>query len=223
MPADVPPTTPLLDIAQDFLFDELARNGLFDDGRLVFKGGTSLRKHRLGNLGRFSTDLDFAAPNPDLVLDACEIIDGARIGGFTFALSEPRDDARHWTLTVNHPELGTPRIGASVEFARRAVDRRRRRPPRNQATRPRRHPHPQTRTRLPTRLDRRAHPTRRHRNLGTHRPPTLQLPRRPHPRRTTLGHLQPTRPTRHRNSHHRNRRHLTRHASLPAPYSHRAT
>ena len=111
----------LLDIAQDFLLDELARNGLFDDGRLVFKGGTSLRKHRLGNLGRFSTDLDFAAPNPDVVLDACEIIDGARIGGFTFALSEPSNDARHWTLTVNHPELGAPRIGASVEFARRAL------------------------------------------------------------------------------------------------------
>jgi hypothetical protein len=35
--------------------------GLLDRG-LVFKGGTALRKFRAGNAGRFSTDLDFAAP-----------------------------------------------------------------------------------------------------------------------------------------------------------------
>ena len=102
----------LLDVAQDFLLDQIANEGLFDDDALVFKGGTSLRKHRLGNLGRFSTDLDFAAPDSDWVLAVCEVIDGTRAGGFTFRLSDPSDDARHWSLTVHHDELGAPAIGA---------------------------------------------------------------------------------------------------------------
>ena len=62
----------LLDVAQDHLLWLLAEEALFDHGRLIFKGGTSLRKCRLGNSGRFSTDLDFTAPNDDDVLAACE-------------------------------------------------------------------------------------------------------------------------------------------------------
>ena len=41
--------------------------GLFERG-LVFKGGTALRKFRAGNAGRFSTDLDFAAPDEEAAL-----------------------------------------------------------------------------------------------------------------------------------------------------------
>jgi hypothetical protein len=67
----------LLDVAQDHLLWLLAELGLFDDGRLVFKGGTALRKCRLGRAGRFSTDLDFAAPSEDKVVEVCEAIDGA--------------------------------------------------------------------------------------------------------------------------------------------------
>ncbi len=74
----------LLDIAQDHLLYLLAEVGFFEDDRLVFKGGTSLRKCRLGNDGRFSTDLDFAAPDEDVVLNTCGHIDGARVGGFAF-------------------------------------------------------------------------------------------------------------------------------------------
>ena len=48
----------LLDIAQDHILSVIADAGLFDTGQLVFKGGTSLRKCRLGQTGRFSTDLD---------------------------------------------------------------------------------------------------------------------------------------------------------------------
>lgn len=111
----------LLDVAQDHLLWLLDQLGLFDDGRLVFKGGTSLRKCRLGKAGRFSTDLDFVAPNDDTVLKVCEAIDGASVSGFTFSLSSTRGDGRHWDLTVRHAEFGSPDLGASVEFARRPL------------------------------------------------------------------------------------------------------
>lgn len=64
----------LLDIAQDHLLSVIASAGFFDTGELVFKGGTSLRKCRLGPAGRFSTDLDFVAPNEDVVLDVNDIL-----------------------------------------------------------------------------------------------------------------------------------------------------
>lgn len=111
----------LLDVAQDHLLFLLAQAVNFDDSRLVFKGGTSLRKCRLGNAGRFSTDLDFSAPDDDVVLEVCEVIDGARVGGFEFGLVSTRGDGRHWGLKISHPELGEPRIAASVEFARRPL------------------------------------------------------------------------------------------------------
>ena len=111
----------LLDVAQDHLLYLLAEAGMFTDGQLVFKGGTSLRKCRLGNDGRFSTDLDFAAPNEDTVLQVCGVIDGARVAGFEYRLDSTRGDGRHWELQVNHPDLGTPDIAASVEFARRPL------------------------------------------------------------------------------------------------------
>lgn len=67
----------LLDVAQDHLLYLLSQTVQFGDNRLVFKGGTSLRKCRLGNVGRFSTDLDFSAPDDEVVLEVCELIDGA--------------------------------------------------------------------------------------------------------------------------------------------------
>jgi predicted nucleotidyltransferase component of viral defense system len=111
----------LLDVAQDHLLYLLAAAGAFDDGQFAFKGGTSLRKCRLGNDGRFSTDLDFAAPNEDTVLEVCGIIDGARVAGFEYRLESDRGDGRHWRLRVNHPDLGSPDIAASVEFAHRPL------------------------------------------------------------------------------------------------------
>ena len=85
----------LLDVAQDHLLFLLDQAGMFDDERLVFKGGTSLRKCRLGDDGRFSTDLDFAAPDDDVVLEVCDVIHGSKIAGFTFALETARGDGRH--------------------------------------------------------------------------------------------------------------------------------
>lgn len=84
----------LLDIAQDHLLSLIAGAGFFDTGDLVFKGGTSLRKCRLGPAGRFSTDLDFVAPNEDVVLDVCEAINDSSVGGSTstWKLTEATDD-----------------------------------------------------------------------------------------------------------------------------------
>jgi uncharacterized protein len=111
----------LLDVTQDHLLYLLSQTVEFGDNRLVFKGGTSLRKCRLGNAGRFSTDLDFCAPDDEVVLEVCELIDGARVGGFEFGVQSTRGDGRHWQLQVRHAELGEPRIAASVEFARRPL------------------------------------------------------------------------------------------------------
>lgn len=111
----------LLDVAQDHLLYFLAETGCFAGDRVVFKGGTSLRKCRLGNDGRFSTDLDFATPDEDVVLETCGLINGARVGGFTFGLEPDRGDGRHWRLRVDHEDLGAPNIAASVEFARRPL------------------------------------------------------------------------------------------------------
>jgi hypothetical protein len=113
----------LLDVAQDHLLWLLAELGLFEGGDLTFKGGTSLRKCRLGSAGRFSTDLDFACPSDEIVLAVCAAIDGAAVSGFRFSLDSTRGDGRHWTFGVEHEDLGRPSIGASVEFARRPLVR----------------------------------------------------------------------------------------------------
>lgn len=111
----------LLDVAQDHLLWLLAELGFFDRNDLVFKGGTSLRKCRLGRGGRFSTDLDFACPSEETVLAVCGAIHGASVAGFHFSLNSTRGDGRHWALAVEHSDLGRPNIPASVEFARRPL------------------------------------------------------------------------------------------------------
>lgn len=51
----------------------------------------------------------------------CEAIDGASVSGFRYRLESSRGDGRHWSLTVEHEDLGRPNIGASIEFARRRL------------------------------------------------------------------------------------------------------
>ncbi len=109
----------LLDVAQDHLLHTVELMGLFERSGVVFNGGTSLRKCRLGNSDRFSTDLDLAAPSDDDVVDICASISGARIGGFTFELRDPSSNARIWQLDVRHAGLGDVVGLARVEFAQR--------------------------------------------------------------------------------------------------------
>lgn len=106
----------LLDIAQDHALHLLHEAGLFERG-LVFKGGTALRKFRAGNAGRFSTDLDFAAPGEDLPLAALEALDGVVVGDFSFAVENLGHDGRRGDLRIDTP-FGRPQLGAKVELAR---------------------------------------------------------------------------------------------------------
>lgn len=109
----------LLDIAQDHALHLIHEAGLFRRG-LVFKGGTALRKFRAGNAGRFSTDLDFAAPEEDLALSTLQALDGAEVDGFSFAVENLGDDGRRGDLVVETP-FGRPQLGAKVELARHAL------------------------------------------------------------------------------------------------------
>jgi len=107
----------LLDVAQDYVLKHLYDQGVFDLD-VVLKGGTSLRKFRAGNAGRFSTDLDFAAPDSDtgeLVLDT---IDGAEL--WDVKLRVVQREALRGALQIETP-LGSPRIPAKVEISPRPL------------------------------------------------------------------------------------------------------
>jgi uncharacterized protein len=106
----------LLDIAQDHALQILHADRLFERG-LIFKGGTALRKFRAGNAGRFSTDLDFAAPHEDLAISTLSALDGSELNGFSFAIGNLGEDGRSGDLLVDTP-FGRPRLGAKVELAR---------------------------------------------------------------------------------------------------------
>lgn len=109
----------LLDIAQDFALHHLHESGLFERD-LVFKGGTALRKFRAGSAGRFSTDLDFSAPDEDVALDVLQALDGVDVDGFRFAITNMGDDGRRGDLRVETP-FGTPDIGAKIELSRHGL------------------------------------------------------------------------------------------------------
>lgn len=85
-------TAAALDVAFDVILHELNRQGVLDLCSLTFKGGTALRKFRIGHRGRFSFDLDFDTPeNPAAV--AATIGDALRGGpdyGFRFEMVERR-------------------------------------------------------------------------------------------------------------------------------------
>ncbi|MDR1442670.1 MAG: nucleotidyl transferase AbiEii/AbiGii toxin family protein [Bifidobacteriaceae bacterium] len=106
----------ILDIAQDHALYHLAQAGLFERG-LIFKGGTALRKYRAGTAGRFSTDLDFAAPDEALAIDTLAAIEDINIEGFRFQTGALGDDGRRATLVIDTP-FGRPNLPAKIELAR---------------------------------------------------------------------------------------------------------
>lgn len=107
----------LLDVAQDYALKYIHDQGLFDLG-LVLKGGTALRKLRAGNAGRFSTDLDFMAPDTDTAELTLDVLDGAELFGVRFRVEE-RELLRA-SLVVETP-LGRPQIPARIEFSLRPL------------------------------------------------------------------------------------------------------
>jgi hypothetical protein len=107
----------LLDVAQDYALKFLKDQGLFELG-VVLKGGTSLRKLRVGNAGRFSTDLDFAAPDVETGELLLDTIEGAELFDVRFTLTD-RENLRA-RLVVNTP-LGQPQIPARIEISPRGL------------------------------------------------------------------------------------------------------
>jgi len=107
----------LLDVAQDYALKVLHDQGIFELG-VVLKGGTSLRKLRAGNAGRFSTDLDFAIPDVDIAGLLLDTLDGAELFDVRFSLAE-RETLRA-KLIVETP-LGQPQIPARIEISPRGL------------------------------------------------------------------------------------------------------
>jgi len=102
----------LLDVAQDYALKIMHDAGLFDLG-LTFKGGTALRKYRVGTAGRFSTDLDLASEQGGLAELLFETLDGAVLHDVRFTV-EVVTVGRRAKLHVETP-LGNPRIDARIE------------------------------------------------------------------------------------------------------------
>lgn len=107
----------LLDVAQDYALKLLHDQGVFDLG-VALKGGTSLRKFRAGNAGRFSTDLDFAAPDLDTAELLLDTLDGAELFDVRFTLEQR--EATRARLVIDTP-LGRPAIPARIEISPRRL------------------------------------------------------------------------------------------------------
>jgi Nucleotidyl transferase AbiEii toxin, Type IV TA system len=86
--------------------------GIFELG-VVLKGGTSLRKLRAGNAGRFSTDLDFAIPDVDIAGLLLDTLDGAELFDVRFSLAE-RETLR--AKLIVEPPLGNLRFRHASRF-----------------------------------------------------------------------------------------------------------
>ncbi|MFQ5960304.1 MAG: nucleotidyl transferase AbiEii/AbiGii toxin family protein, partial [Candidatus Methylomirabilales bacterium] len=102
----------LLDIAQDHALKIIDEAGLFAMG-LTFKGGTALRKYRVGSVGRFSTDLDFSEDEEGVADLLFESVDGTEFLGFRFTLEITSPSVRA-NLRVESP-LGSPVIPSKIE------------------------------------------------------------------------------------------------------------
>ena len=107
----------LLDVVQDYALAHLHAEGAFELG-VVLKGGTSLRKVRAGAAGRFSTDLDFAAPDDTTVDVVFDILDGASFHGVTFSVRQRKGP--HGKLDADSA-LGQPDIPGKIEVSTRPL------------------------------------------------------------------------------------------------------
>ena len=111
-------TAAALDVAFDVILHELNRQGVLDLCSLTFKGGTALRKFRIGHRGRFSFDLDFDTPD-DPAAVAATIGDALRNGpdyGFGFKMVERRG---HHSIEVVSDLLPAGADRVKVDFSAR--------------------------------------------------------------------------------------------------------
>ncbi len=107
------------DVVLTYTLRALADTGLLP--RLIFKGGTCIRKMFLGRTGRFSEDLDFTAvdiSNPDdLILSVAEAFDGKSYYGISYSVKTSdfyvREDRRACGARVGYTHEWNP----SAQFA----------------------------------------------------------------------------------------------------------
>jgi predicted nucleotidyltransferase component of viral defense system len=113
-----------LELAQEHFLLWMVREGLFDIGTedVVFKGGTAIRKYRLGLRGRFSTDLDFAIADGTYGDHILTSLDRGNIEleGVRFEATGVDLDAAkgNWKAVVEG--LGET-MEAKIEFSRRPI------------------------------------------------------------------------------------------------------
>ena len=106
----------VLDASFDVFLAEMKRRGLFEACGIVFKGGTALRKFRLGHKSRFSFDLDFAIEEggEEILVDE---MSGHEADGFAFTFSERRG---HHLLHIESSLFNGLSDEAKIDFSNRA-------------------------------------------------------------------------------------------------------
>ena len=108
----------VLDVAFDHLLYGLHHRGVYDAFDVTLKGGTALRKYRLGHRSRFSFDLDFDAEEGADELVA-EEIDGMAFPHFEFAVDERRGHYTAYAATDLLPSGEMPQ--AKMDFSTRGL------------------------------------------------------------------------------------------------------
>ncbi len=116
-----------LDIAEreivlTYVLHLLAEKGLLQ--RIVFKGGTAIRKLHLGRTGRFSLDLDFSAIDADtpadLALDLVTVLHDQTYLGLSFTIADAdyyaTADSCGIIVTYHHAWLTNGRFEIQVSF-----------------------------------------------------------------------------------------------------------
>lgn len=112
-----------LELAQEYLLLWMEREGLFGYGleEVVFKGGTAIRKFRLGLRGRFSTDLDFAICDDAYAQHVITaLVKGIEIEGVRFEARNVDLPAAKATWVATVAGVGQT-MEAKLEFTRRAT------------------------------------------------------------------------------------------------------
>ena len=108
-----------LDVAFDHILYGLHESGVYEGLDITFKGGTALRKYRLGHRSRFSFDLDFGVAEEGADELAAEEIDGLVFPNFEFTVRERRG---HYTAYVATDLLpGGEVLPAKMDFSTRGL------------------------------------------------------------------------------------------------------
>lgn len=108
-----------LDTAFDHILYGLHERGAYEALDVTFKGGTALRKHRLGHRSRFSVDLDFDVADEGADELLAEEIDGMVFPHFEFTVQERRG---HYTAHVSTDLVpASATLAVKMDFSTRGL------------------------------------------------------------------------------------------------------